>query len=132
MSLWGKVRERIDDYINVNVSLLKLNLIDRTSGLMSYFMFALICLFVFCCIILFIGFGIAQAFIAAGISPMGAYFLTTGIYIGLFVVFVLLRRKITTFFSNAFIQVLTEHEIGAEDDDEPGTEPTNAANNPIK
>ena len=63
MSIFGDLKERVLQYVDVQVKLFKINFIGRSASLFSYFpVFKLICLFVFFCIILFIGFGLTEVF----------------------------------------------------------------------
>lgn len=114
--IFGGIKEKVIRYVEVNVNLFKIKLIGRTSSLLSYFMFALIILILLCCIILFFGYGLTEVFFDAGLSRIASYFLTTGIYCALLALVVLLRKNITGFFNNAFIDILTE------DDDEDDAE----------
>jgi len=107
------IREKVVRYVEVNVNLFKIKLIGRTSNLMSYLMFALTCLIIFCCIILFFGFGLTEVFMDAGMSHSASFFLTTGIYCLLLIIVILLRKNITRFFADTFINILTE-----DDDDD--------------
>jgi hypothetical protein len=113
--IFSDIKEKVVKYIEVNISLFKINLIGKTSGLMSYFMFALIALFMVSCIILFVGFGLTEVFFESGFSRTASYFLTTGVYCLLLVVIVLLRRPIIRFFANSVVDVLTEDERNDED-----------------
>lgn len=114
--LFSDIKEKVVKYIEVNISLFKINLIGKTSGLMSYFMFALIALFMLSCIILFLGFGLSEVFFEAGLSRASSYFLTTGVYSLLLIIVVLLRKPIVGFFTNSIINVLTD-DVEAEDED---------------
>jgi len=114
MGVINQLKEKIMRYLDVHVKLVKINFIWRTSILMSYFMFALISLFIVFCIVLFTGFGLTEAFMLAGISKMAAFFLTIGVYFVLLLVVIMLRKSITRFFASTFIKVLTEG-----DDDDP-------------
>lgn len=113
MGIFGNVKDRITRYIEVQMNLLKLNLIGRTARVVSYVLFALICLLILFCIVLFIGLGLTNAFIEMGISAVGSFFITTGIYITLLILIILLRRPITRFFSDSLVEVIT-----TEDDDD--------------
>lgn len=113
MGLINQLREKITRYLDVHIKLFRINFIERTSNLMSYFMFALISLFIVFCIILFLGLGLTEAFMIAGLSKMVSFFLTIAVYILLLLLVVMLRKNITRAFSSIFIRVLTE---GDEDD----------------
>ncbi len=115
LNFFSSFKEKITKYIELQVKLFKINFIGKTSSLLSYFMFAMICLFIVFGILLLFALGLAESFVEAGLSRAGAYFSTLGIYVLLLVVIVLLRTKITTFFGNTFIKVLTEDEEDGDD-----------------
>ncbi|MCF8449462.1 MAG: hypothetical protein K9G49_06280 [Taibaiella sp.] len=115
--IFNGIREKVVRYVEVNINLFKIKLIGRTSNLMSYFMFALTCLIILCCIILFFGFGLTEVFMDAGMSHSASFFLTTGIYCALLLIVIFLRKNFTRFFANAFINILTE-----DDEDENDSE----------
>lgn len=127
MSIISSTRDKITRYIETNLSLIKLGVVSRTSVLLSYLMLSLIILFVFFCIILFVGFGITQLFISAGVSYVLAYFLTTCVYLLLLAVVVLLRKNIAGAFTNIFVQVLTE----PDNDDDDEKNPNESSANPM-
>ena len=108
MGILSQLKEKVLSYVDVNIKLFKINLIGRSAKLFSYFFFALICLFIFFCIILYIGFGLTEVFVDAGMSKMAAFFIVTGIYALLLVVVFACRKSITRFFATGFIRVLTE------------------------
>ena len=114
MGMINQLKEKVTRYVDVHVKLFKLNFIGRTANIMSYFMFALISLFIVFCIILFLGLGLTEAFMLAGLTKMVSFFLTIGVYFVLLLVVVMLRKNITRFFASTFIKVLTDG-----DDDEP-------------
>ena len=110
MSIIGKLREKIMDYVDLYVRLIKINFIGETSKLLSYLMFGMICLFIFFCIILFIGFGLTEVFVEAGLSKMVSFFITVGIYITLLTLVMVFRKNITRFFAGSIINVMTGDE----------------------
>jgi hypothetical protein len=114
MSIIGQLKEKVTQYIDVNVRLLKITLIGKTASLLSFFLFALIGLFLFFCIILFAGMGVEEALTDAGMSKTASFFITTGIYAVLLVILVALRKTIVRGFSNIFIRSMTEDD---EDED---------------
>lgn len=111
--MFSNLKEKISRHIQVRIDLVRLEVVERSSAVMSYLIFALICLFIFFAILLFVGFGIAEVLYDMGMSRGASFLTTTGIYILLFVLIVLLRRSITGFFSDTFIGVMTE-----DDDDD--------------
>ncbi len=118
MSIFSELKERVTQYIDVHIKLFKINFIGRSANLFSYFLFSLICLFIFFCIILFVGFGLTEVFINAGLSKMASFFVVIGIYFLLLLIVVGLRKNITRFFASGFIRVLTEGDNEDEDDKE--------------
>ena len=110
MNIIGNLREKITAYIDVNIRLIKLNVIGQTANLFSYLLFALICLFVFFCIIVFMGFGLTEVFVDMGLSRLEAFFVTTGVYIALLAAAMAFRKNITRFFAGSIIDVMTEGE----------------------
>ena len=108
MSIFSELKERVTQYIEVQVKLFKINFIRRSANLFSYFLFSLICLFIFFCVILFVGFGLTEVFVNAGLSKMSSFFIVIGIYVILLLIVVALRKNITRFFASGFIRVLTE------------------------
>lgn len=107
MGMFSNVKEKITQYIEVQLKLVKLNIIDGASSLLSYIMFALIAMFIAFCIVLFLGFGIVELLHECGIPRLGAIFCTIGFYLLIFAGVVLMRERITRFFSTIFIRVMT-------------------------
>ncbi len=108
MSIFGSVKDKITQYVEVYIKLLKVNFIGKTASILSYFMFAMICLFLLFGIIMLIGFGVVEVFVALGFTKVAAFFLTTGVFTIKLVILLSLRRPITRFFANTFISVITE------------------------
>ena len=51
MGILNQLKEKITQYLNVYIKLFKINFIGRSASLFSYFLFALICLFIAFCVI---------------------------------------------------------------------------------
>ena len=117
MNIVGQLKEKVTQYVDVYVKLAKISFIGKTANLLSHFMFSLIALFIFLCIILFLGFGLTELFVVAGLSKAVSFFITIGIYVLLLVLVVLLRRPIARFFASIFIKVLTEGDDDKEADE---------------
>jgi hypothetical protein len=115
--IFNNIKQKVTRYIEVNINLFKIELISKSSRILSYFMFAFFGLFVLFCIILFLGFGLTEVFIDTGMSRVGSFFLTTGIYSLLLIIIVLFRRSIARLFQSAFIDILTEDEDNVDEDD---------------
>jgi len=118
MSILSQLKEKVTQYLNVYIKLLRVNFIGRTANIFSFFFFALICLFIFFCIILYVGFGLTEVFADAGLSKTASFFIVTGIYCLLLVLVIALRKPITRFFSSRFIRVLTEGDEDEEKEDQ--------------
>jgi hypothetical protein len=103
-----KWKNKITHYIDLRTQLIKLGLIDRASGVLSYFIFTIISLFIVLAVFIFLGMGTAEYFAAVLGSYAAGYFITAGIYIVLLVILVALRKKIIDMFSSQFIAILTE------------------------
>jgi len=116
MSVFGEIKDRISRYIDVNVDLVKVNLIGRTAVLVSYLIFSLIALLIVFCIALFMGLGLTSALMETGMSTVAAYFVTMAIYLVLLIVVILLRKPISRFFADSLVEVLTTYE-GDDDND---------------
>ncbi len=114
MSIFGSIKDKITQYIDVYIKLFKLNFMGSTAKLLSYFMFAMICMFIVFITALLMGMGIVETFVAIGLPKVGAYFATMGIYVIILFIVIVLRMNITSFFANAFLKVLTEDD---DDDD---------------
>lgn len=106
----NKWKDKITQNIGLRVELAKLELIERSSGILSYFIFTIICLFLALCILLFLGMGLGEFFAALTDSKALGYIIIAGIYILLFFVLALARRPIVRFFSGIFINVMTRDE----------------------
>lgn len=115
MSIFGSIKDKIAQYIDVHVKLIKLNLMGSAAKLLSFFMFALICMFIVSTAILLLGLGTAEALIAAGLSKVAAYFATFGIYLLLLLVVMALRKNISNFFAGTILKILTSNQDDTDD-----------------
>jgi hypothetical protein len=120
MSFVSEVKEKIVQYIDVYIKLAKISFIEGTGNILSYFMFALICLFLFFCIVLFAGLGLVEVFKAIGFTVLSSFFITMGILVLLLIFILLLRRKITRMFAGGFIKMMADgrKDDYSEDDEE--------------
>lgn len=112
--MFSQLKEKISRHIKVRLDLVRLEVVERSSGVLSYLMFSLICLFVVFCVLLFIGFGFSEVLTDMGLSRGASFFITTGAYVLLLILIVVLRRQIVGVFSDIFVRIMTE----GEDDDE--------------
>ena len=116
--LINQIRERIRQYFDVRLKLLKLNLIEQAAGLMSNLIFLFICMFLFFCILLFCGFGLVEVFNDLGMGRACAFFTTIGVYLLFLMLAMFFRQGITGFFSGIFIRTMTsnDNESGSDSD----------------
>lgn len=110
-------KDKITQNVSLRLELMKLNFIQRASGILSYFIFMIICLLLALCILLFLGMGMGEFFSSLTGSRGLGYILTATIYIVLFFVLLLARKNIIRRFVNVFIGVMTED---VEEDEESG------------
>ena len=108
MNVFGQLKEKVTQYVDVYVRLLKINFIGRAANLLSSFIFTLIAFFIVFCILLFLGLGLVEVFINLGASKVASFFFTIGTYFILLLIVASLRRPITRFFASAVIKVLTD------------------------
>ena len=116
MSLFNQVKEKVTQYIDVYIKLLKIGFVEGTANILSYLMYMTICLFIFFCIILFLGFGIVEGLMAIGLTKLSSFFITIGIYLLSLFLIVMLRKQITSFFSSGVIKAMTAK--SSKEDDE--------------
>lgn len=107
MSIFSSIKDAVARYADVYIRLFKVNAIGKTSGLLAYIMFAMICLLLMFCVMLLLGFGLVEAFCAMGLAKVAAFFVTIGIFILLLIIILSLRNAITRFFAGTFIRILT-------------------------
>jgi hypothetical protein len=108
--LINQIRDRIRQYFEARINLIRLNLIGQAASLMSNLIFLLICLFIFFCILLFCGFGFVELFSDLGLSRAAAFFITIGIYIFVLFLALIFRKGITGFFAGKFIATMTAND----------------------
>lgn len=114
MNFIEKWKNKIAQHVETRVDLFKLDFIERTSGILSYFIFIIICLLLALCILLFLGIGLGEFFTELVQSRTYGFFITAGIYTLLFVFLALARKLIVRLFIGMFINIMTHDD----DDDE--------------
>ncbi|WP_276132368.1 hypothetical protein [Polluticoccus soli] len=125
MNFINKWKDKIAHYVDVRIQLVKLNVIERSSNVLSYLIFVFICLFLSLSVLIFLGIVIGELF--SGIfdsRPLG-YLVTTGIYILLVALMFGLRKSIINTFAGVFIRILTS--VDEDDTDEEEQDATKAA-----
>lgn len=108
--MFTELKEKAVQYIEVKVGLMKIALIGRTASLLSSTLYIIIVVFFFFFLTLFAGIGLAEVLSDAGISRGVAFFITTGAFAFLLVILIAFQKRITRFFANIFIRVLTEED----------------------
>jgi len=108
MSIFGSLKDKVTQYIEVYIKLFKLNFMGSTAKLLSYVMFALICMFIGFITMMLLGLGIVEGFVELGLNRVGATFATMGVFILIMGIAFGLRTNITNFFAGAFLKILTE------------------------
>lgn len=113
----GKWKDKIADYVDTRVQLVKLEVVERVSQVLSFFTFTIICVLLLMPILLFAGMGGAE-FIADAIdSRGGGYLIMAGIYLVLLLILYAGRKFFIKKFEGLFIGVMTDNN----DDDEEET-----------
>lgn len=118
MSILSQIKDKIAQYVDVRVKLVKLTVIGRTSNLLSYFMYALIALFIVFCILLFSGLSVVEGLITLGLSRFASTAIMLGVYVLILGLLFALRKSIIRSFSSAVVRILTEGDSNDDDDDE--------------
>ncbi|MEI8278320.1 MAG: hypothetical protein WCG87_01080 [Bacteroidota bacterium] len=108
MNILGNLKDKVVDFVDVRVRLLKLSVVERTASILSYFAFLMIILLIALLAFVFIGFGMAEWFTALLDSRSGGFFLAAFVFILLLVITFALRAKLFHRFANIFVQLLTE------------------------
>jgi hypothetical protein len=112
MNLFDKLKEKITAYVDLRINLLKINLIERTSGILAYVIYVIVIMFFLLAVLLFFGLGMSEAFSSLVNSRPLGYFMAFGVYFIIFILIIFSRRGIVRMFRNRFIGLMTE-------DDEP-------------
>jgi hypothetical protein len=102
--------DKITHSLELRVQLVKINLIERISGVLSYFIFSFVVLFLTLAVLIFLGMGLSELFADLTDSRVAGYFITTGIYILLMVCIFAARKTFVRLFAGMFIRILTEDE----------------------
>ncbi len=108
MSIFASIKDAVAKYAEVYIKLLKVNAIGKTSSLMAYVMFALICMMLMFCTMLLLGFGLVEVFCVLGLSRVMAFVATFGVYLLMLFSALAMRKGITRAFAGAFVRILTE------------------------
>lgn len=108
MGILDSWKEKIAHYIDVRLRLVKLAIVERISGILSYLILTFIGLFLSMGILIFLGIALAEYFAEIWASRSLAYLLTAGIFVLLFLCIFALRRLIVRAISGIFIGIMTD------------------------
>ena len=75
----GKWKDKITDYIDTRIQVVKLEFVERASQVLSNFIFTIICVLLIMPILLFAGMGLAELFAEMVDSRAGGYLIVAGI-----------------------------------------------------
>ena len=104
MNIFNLAKEGIVSYFKAQLSALKVTIVEGASSLLSNLIFFIICLFIFFCILIFTGMGIAELLSDYGLSRTTSFFVTVGIYFFILLMVIAFKKRITGFFSRTFIK----------------------------
>jgi uncharacterized membrane protein len=111
-----KWKDKIIALVETKLRLMQLDFIERTSSLMSNFIFLLVFILLGFGVFLFVGLGLAELFSELLGNKMLGYLIAASFYLLIGVLLYLLRKRMLTKLSNMFISILTEECDDDEDD----------------
>lgn len=111
----GKWKDKLADYVDTRVRLVKLDFIERTSQVLSFFTFTIVCFLLVLPILLFMGIGVAEFLADLVGSRGGGYLIITALYLLALGILFIYRKRFIKKFTGLFIRVMTDDE---DDDDE--------------
>ena len=115
MGILDSWKEKIAHYIDVRLRLVKLAIVERVSSILSYLILTFIVLFLSISILIFLGVAFAEYFAEVLDSRSGAYLLTAGVFLLLFLSIFAFKKLIVRAISGVFIRVLTDTDEEEED-----------------
>lgn len=118
MNWFANLKDKLVDKFNVQIRLLQLNFVEKTSVVLSYIGLGALMLFILCIVLLFLGLGLGEFFADLLDSRAMGYFASAGLFIFLMVLIYLLRKNILGAIANLFVNILTddpEDEVASED-----------------
>lgn len=110
-----KWRDKITDYIDARVRLVKLSFVERIAKVLSFFTFTIAAFLLVLPILLFMSMSSAEFFADLVDSRAGGYMIITGIYVFLLIILYIFRKSFLRKFADLFVKVMTDLE---DDDDE--------------
>lgn len=112
----GNWKEKITQYMEIRLNLLKLGFIERISSILGFLVFIFMGIFLSASVLFFIGMGVGAYFGELLHSTSGGFFITGSFFVLLLLIVFLLRTAIIHSFMSLFIRVMTA--IPDEEDDE--------------
>lgn len=112
----GKWKDKLADYVDMRVRLVKLDFIERTSQVLSFFTFTIVCFLLVLPILLFMGIGVAEFFADLVGSRGGGYLIITGLYLLALGLLFIYRKRFIRKFTGLFIRVMTDDDEDDEDE----------------
>jgi ABC-type phosphate/phosphonate transport system permease subunit len=108
MNIFERLKEKVLNYVELKIKLFKLGVIEHTSNIVSSFLFLFLLMFIGTTVLLFLGLFFSEWIYTLVHTRSIAYLLTAVAFVFLLVLLLLLRKKITKFFSDMFVAMLTE------------------------
>lgn len=118
MNFINKWKDKIAQGIGEKVQSVKLDFIDKTSGILGYLLFIFIAIFLLLAVLIFLGIGLGEVFSELFDSRAGGFFATAGVYVLLVGVLFGFRTAIVDGFAGIFIGMLTHQNDDDDDDDD--------------
>ncbi|MBL7717957.1 MAG: hypothetical protein JNL72_03905 [Flavipsychrobacter sp.] len=119
MSLISKWKEKLAQGIGEKLDTIKLDFIDKTSGILGYVLYSLVALFIALSVFLFSGLGLSEVFADVFRSRAGGYFATAGVFAIIIACLFIFRQKIVDAFAGIFIRILTQQDDENKDAPQP-------------
>lgn len=110
LDIFQKWKSKVIALVETKVKLMQLEFIERTSKLLSLFIFLLIFVLLGFGVFLFFGLGLAEFFAELFSSKITGYWTAGAFFILIAGIFYITRKKILTKLSNIFIDALTEND----------------------
>lgn len=121
----NRITNKVNQYLETRVLMVKLGLIERASNLMSMFLLLLISMFVVLLIMVFLGFALATTFTHMTGSAIVGFLLTGLVFLFILFMLAIFRRPILRSFTNMSISLLTAADEGDEEEQDPLNENIN-------
>jgi uncharacterized protein YqhQ len=118
MSLVQNIKDKVTQFVDVRLNLVKLTVIERSSSVLGYLIYTFILLFLVLAVFLFLGIGLQEWFSELVDSRIGGAFMTMGFYVLLILLAFVLRKKILAGFAGIFISILTAQDPDDEEYEE--------------